>query len=72
MLRINQSNLAEDEDQALDLYDEAIQFFKKAASLDPGTSYFHFFFRFLICYLDNAKLAEMVKVLDAYQEVDEE
>lgn len=36
MLRINQSNLAEDEDQALDLYDEAIQYFKKASTLDPG------------------------------------
>lgn len=37
MLRINQSNSAEDEDEALELYDEAIESFKKAHTLDPGT-----------------------------------
>jgi hypothetical protein len=36
MLRINQSNLADDEDQVLDLYTEAIESFKKASALDPG------------------------------------
>ncbi|KAI8982509.1 hypothetical protein BDB01DRAFT_723449 [Pilobolus umbonatus] len=36
MLRINQSNMAEGEDEALDLYDEAISSFKRAHELDPG------------------------------------
>ncbi|KAI7903161.1 uncharacterized protein BX663DRAFT_507669 [Cokeromyces recurvatus] len=56
MLRINQSNLAEDEDKALDLYDEAIKAFKKAHALDP----------------DNPKLSEMVNMLEASPEEEEE
>lgn len=36
MMRINQSNLADDEDQALDLYDMAIVAFKEAHALSPG------------------------------------
>lgn len=36
MLRINQSNLADDEEEVLDLYTEAIESFKKAHTLDPG------------------------------------
>ncbi|KAG2190068.1 hypothetical protein INT46_005583 [Mucor plumbeus] len=52
MLRINQSNLADDEDQALDLYDEAILAFKKASALSP----------------DNPKLSEMVNMLQALQD----
>lgn len=44
MLRINQSNTAEDEDDALELYDEAIEAFKKAHSLDPGKACYTVYF----------------------------
>jgi hypothetical protein len=40
MLRINQSNLTQDEDQTLDLFEDAINAFKKAAKLSPGKIYF--------------------------------
>lgn len=36
MLRINQSAVTSDEDAAVDMYDEAILAFKKAAALSPG------------------------------------
>lgn len=39
MLRINQSNIADDDDEALELYDEAIEAFKKAHELNPGKSF---------------------------------
>ncbi|CAO3617581.1 unnamed protein product [Mucor hiemalis] len=56
MLRINQSNSAEDEDEALELYDEAIESFKKAHTLDP----------------DNQKLAQMVAMFQALQEAEDD
>lgn len=56
MLRINQSNSAEDEDEALELYDEAIESFKKAHTLDP----------------DNQKLAQMVSMFQALQEAEDD
>ncbi|GAA5799211.1 hypothetical protein EDC94DRAFT_608346 [Helicostylum pulchrum] len=56
MLRINQSNSAEDEDDALELYDEAIEAFKKAHALDP----------------DNEKLAGMVAMFSALQDQENE
>ncbi|KAI8886639.1 hypothetical protein K501DRAFT_331107 [Backusella circina FSU 941] len=55
MLRINQSNLTEDEDQTLDLFEDAINAFKKAAKLSP----------------DNPKLTEMVNMLQGLQEQQE-
>ncbi|KAI8638492.1 hypothetical protein BD408DRAFT_422890 [Parasitella parasitica] len=56
MLRINQSTLAQDEDKAVDLYDEAILAFKKASALSPN----------------NQKLAQMVTTLQAMQNEVEE
>ncbi|KAI8991361.1 hypothetical protein BDF20DRAFT_904058 [Mycotypha africana] len=51
MLRINQSNMAEDEDEALDLYDEAIHAFKKAHEMRP----------------DDQRLGNMVNMLEGLQ-----
>lgn len=72
MLRINQSNLADDEDQALDLYDEAILAFKKASALSPGKLYTPFNLSILLInedsFLDNPKLSEMVNMLQALQD----
>ncbi|KAI9476327.1 MAG: hypothetical protein EXX96DRAFT_601946 [Benjaminiella poitrasii] len=56
MLRINESNLAEEDDDALDLYDEAIEAFKKAHALNP----------------ENQKLAGMVNMLQGLQDEEEE
>lgn len=72
MLRINQSNLADDEDQALDLYDEAILAFKKASALSPGKLYTPFSLSVSLnnkeYFLDNPKLSEMVNMLQALQD----
>ncbi|RCH77759.1 hypothetical protein CU098_000065, partial [Rhizopus stolonifer] len=56
MNRINQSNLADDEDQAIDLYEEAIEAFKKAQALKP----------------DDPQLANMLQMLMACEEEQEE
>ncbi|KAI8351215.1 hypothetical protein EDC96DRAFT_518913 [Choanephora cucurbitarum] len=52
MNRINQSNLAEDEDQAIELYEGAIEAFKKAIALKP----------------DDHELAAMFQVIAASEE----
>ncbi|KAI8327883.1 hypothetical protein BD560DRAFT_417570 [Blakeslea trispora] len=52
MNRINQSNLAEDEDQAIELYEGAIDAFKKAIALKP----------------DDHELAAMFQVIAASEE----
>ncbi|KAL7328062.1 hypothetical protein PS15p_206387 [Mucor circinelloides] len=56
MLRINQSAVTSDEDAAVDMYDEAILAFKKAAALSP----------------ENPKLAKMVTMLQDMQKAMEE
>jgi hypothetical protein len=48
MMRINQSNLADDEDQALDLYDMAIVAFKEAHALSPGAWFSPYSYSFLL------------------------
>jgi hypothetical protein len=47
MLRINQSNLTEDEDETLDLFEDAINAFKKAAKLSPGREYYFIHFAYI-------------------------
>ncbi|ORZ14467.1 hypothetical protein BCR42DRAFT_416978, partial [Absidia repens] len=56
MLKMTQSNMADDEDQVLELYDESIQAYKKALELDP----------------DNEKLQEMLELLDGSAEDEED
>lgn len=77
MLRINQSNNTDDEDEALELYDEAIQFFKKAHTLDPGKDIIIIFFVTLhrrtaifisiFTLIDNEKLACLVAMFESIE-----
>jgi hypothetical protein len=69
MLRINQSNLTEDEDETLDLFEDAINAFKKAAKLSPGKDIdFIRAYKLNPILLDNPKLTEMVNMLQGLQE----
>ncbi len=75
MLRINQSNSAEDEDEALELYDEAIENFKKAHELDPGKILVFIrvclsFSDLFILLIDNEKLATMVAMFQQLQDAE--